>query len=635
MQKFFFAFISLVFCFQITIAQLTVTSVAAAQVPTNVLRYEVSCNLSENAVVHVQYGYQAGPDTIWNRTQAQQFNTGNAVVQLVGLRANTTYSYRLIATNAGNYVESATLTFTTAALPSNLTFTGTDSVRTQANLDGYLIFNSTDTSTTRVVQAIDREGEVVWYQDMNGNSSPSADGACQQFAYRDRDAFFLLNCTTLFEWRFDAPGFQTINVNALRPNMHPYHKAFRNANGNITCLVAVVDTIDKSSVGGSANAIVVGPGILEFDSTSNVIWSWSAFDHYDPLQSPAPGGYWTPKFGPEAIDWMHVSGFFEDQDRNYMLNFRDLNQVVKVSRNSGNPLWTCGDNGNIEIMVADSFLKPASIGLANNGNYLMMDNGSQGSVSRAIDWWIDWGYAIPTMMIDRAFPLPTAYFDTTGGSTERLPGNHTLVASPKGLAMEFDISGNERWAAWLDRDLGQAYFVDDFYNRATLSYNGPTLFCITDTAASLSASPDLGYWSGPGINNGIFNAATAGGGTHTLYYQYGGDSLAISVMVDADPNCTVPVDAGMAWNLHFAAFPNPFTDQLQLCYTLVEKADMRIELYSLDGRRLARIYEGVQSPGDQNLELDVSSLNLPTGPVLLRLQTSDGGQSSRLLMHGR
>jgi hypothetical protein len=307
--------------------------------------------------------------------------------------------------------------------------------------------------------------------------------------------------------------------------------------------------------------------------------------------------------------------------------------VVKVSRITGNVLWTCGENGNLDIMAPDSFYAPNSVGLATGANYLMLDNQADDTLTQAIDWWIDWGYATPTFMIDRRYPLPAAYFSPDGGSAARLDNGRTWVASAVGGIFEFDLGANLQWFARQDTTLEHAFWLADFYARATLSYTGTTLFCLTDTAFPLQANPPGGYWFGPGVANGLLNAGTAGAGNHTLYYKYGTDTLSLPVMVDADPNCSVAVEPGRAWNQHFAAFPNPFTGKLNLCFSLVAKTELEISLYSLDGRLIASLYQGNASPGDQNLSFDLQGLSLPEGPVLLRLRSSDGGASTRILMH--
>ncbi|HHG83734.1 MAG TPA: hypothetical protein ENJ82_03210 [Bacteroidetes bacterium] len=634
MKRIPFVLFSLVFCFSFLSAQITISNLSATVHQDNVLRYDIDFNLSNAAAAQVEYGFINNGDTVWNRSEVATTAVQQGIV-IVGLRAATTYFFRVLAFNANTCKYSNTLSFSTGNLPANIGFSEMDSIYTLpgSSLKGYLLTNTSDFNPKRVVELFDRAGELVWYQEMPGNPSPSADAQCQHFALCSAQSVFFLECGRIWEIGFDGSIRANIDVHNINPNMYPHDAVIRNQAGNIVSLVAIIDTVDKSAVGGSSSAIVVAPGLIEVDSMGSLVWSWSAFDHYNALQSPNPGGYWTAKFGPAAIDWKHVNSLVQDASGNYMLTFRDENQIVLISGSSGAVLWTCGDHGDIEIMVPDSFAKPASTGIASATNFVTLDNASQDTVSRAIDWWIDWGYSIPTMMIDRSFVLPQAYFATEGGSTARLPNNNTLVASTKGGLFEFNLAGNQLWFGRLNASLDRAFYVSDLYARASLAYSGPTLFCLNDTANTLLASPAGGHWFGPGVSQGIFNATAAGAGLQTLSYKYGNDTLQVSVMVDSDPDCSTPIQEGQAWNLHFAAFPNPFVDHLQVCYTLSKKTEMHITLFALDGRRLATLFSGIQIPGDQNMKLDLSGLDLPQGAILLRMQAGDGAQSARLLIH--
>ncbi|MEM6271818.1 MAG: aryl-sulfate sulfotransferase [Bacteroidota bacterium] len=635
MKKFAATLWMIVFCFSLVSAQIAVSGITSTAHTDNVLRYDIDFTLAPAASAYVEYGYWNGNDTIWSSTGVSATNTQHSIA-VIGLKATETYAFRVVAFNPSACSSSNPNDFTVAALPTAVGFFGVDSTFTApgASLGGFLLSSNRMPDPNKVVQVFDRSGELLWYEEMPGDPAPSGDQLCQHVNVTDDQSVFLLECGRILEKSFAGETIADIDVHALNPNWYPHHSAFRNRDGNITALIAIPQTVDKSSVGGSANAIVVAPGIIEVDNQGTLVWSWSAFDHYDPLSSPDPGGYWVPKFGAEAIDWKHASSLLQDLDGNYMVTFRDENHLVKVSRITGNPLWTCGDNGNIDIMMPDTFKRPTSIGLADGANYLMLDLTSQGTVTRAIDWWIDWGYATPTFMIDRSYALPSEFFTAEDGTCARLNGGNTFVASSKGGLFEFDLSGNLLWFGRQDTSLGHAFFVPELYERTALEYTGQILFCIaTDTALQLTASPAEGYWYGPGFTAGTFDARVAGAGTHTIFYKYGADTLPVEIMVDADPSCAVSVDPGMAWNLHFNVFPNPFTEHLTLCYTLVRKTDVTVDLFALDGRRIARLFKGNQIPGDQDLRFDMSQYELPEGPVLMRIQTSDGGASTKLLMH--
>lgn len=101
--------------------------------------------------------------------------------------------------------------------------------------------------------------------------------------------------------------------------------------------------------------------------------------------------------------------------------------------------------------------------------------------------------------------------------------------------------------------------------------------CLTDPAITLTSATAAGTWSGTGITNtttGVFNPATAGVGTHTIYYDLGcgRDSIFITVSpcaalnVCVETNGSLSVSNGVApytWQQYFPATSTPITNSAQ------------------------------------------------------------------------
>ena len=75
----------------------------------------------------------------------------------------------------------------------------------------------------------------------------------------------------------------------------------------------------------------------------------------------------------------------------------------------------------------------------------------------------------------------------------------------------------------------------------------------------------------------------------------------------------------------FQAFPNPFRDELQLTYSLGEKAIVTIELYTQTGAKLATLLSGELQGGTQTFSQDVSKYTQQPGVYLLKINV--GGKS--------
>ena len=70
------------------------------------------------------------------------------------------------------------------------------------------------------------------------------------------------------------------------------------------------------------------------------------------------------------------------------------------------------------------------------------------------------------------------------------------------------------------------------------------------------------------------------------------------------------------------SYPNPFNSETVLSYTLPTASDIRLEVFTLNGQRVAVLYEGFQAAGYHTLSMDASAL--ASGVYLYRLTTSEG-----------
>ena len=70
------------------------------------------------------------------------------------------------------------------------------------------------------------------------------------------------------------------------------------------------------------------------------------------------------------------------------------------------------------------------------------------------------------------------------------------------------------------------------------------------------------------------------------------------------------------------SYPNPFNSETVLSYTLPTAADIRLEVFTLNGQRVAVLYEGLQAAGYHTIAMDASAL--ASGVYLYRLTTPEG-----------
>ncbi len=70
------------------------------------------------------------------------------------------------------------------------------------------------------------------------------------------------------------------------------------------------------------------------------------------------------------------------------------------------------------------------------------------------------------------------------------------------------------------------------------------------------------------------------------------------------------------------SYPNPFNSETVLSYTLPTASDIRLEVFTLSGQRVAVLHEGFQAAGYHTVAMDAS--DLASGVYLYRLSTPEG-----------
>ncbi len=98
--------------------------------------------------------------------------------------------------------------------------------------------------------------------------------------------------------------------------------------------------------------------------------------------------------------------------------------------------------------------------------------------------------------------------------------------------------------------------------------------------------------------------------------------------------CVGGVDENPEQASFIKTFPNPFSDKLNITYTLPAADYVKIEISDLFGRPLAVLYSGNQSKGDHQLEWsghDKDGNEVPPGIYLIRLTKEIGTYSARVI----
>jgi len=234
-----------------------------------------------------------------------------------------------------------------------------------------------------------------------------------------------------------------------------HHEVRKDDAGNIYALTFDKRTFDLSSVGGLQKDTVSGDGMVLFDPSGHKIWEWSVFDHLDPLKDSA--------IAKQKKDWLHANSLFRDKQGNFLVSFRNLNQVWKVEYPTGKVLWKFGEGGDFRLGGQDYFSGQHAAHINSDNQLMILDNGVKRRLTRALSFVFD--SAAKTARTNINVLLPKQYFNTSKGSVELLDGDKLLfsLTDPR-LFLLTDLHGKVLWRVTVGGDPYRIEAITDFLN---------------------------------------------------------------------------------------------------------------------------------------------------------------------------
>ncbi|AXJ00608.1 Por secretion system C-terminal sorting domain-containing protein [Cyclonatronum proteinivorum] len=101
--------------------------------------------------------------------------------------------------------------------------------------------------------------------------------------------------------------------------------------------------------------------------------------------------------------------------------------------------------------------------------------------------------------------------------------------------------------------------------------------------------------------------------------------------IQADPVSAPSTDTDLPQQLSLSQnYPNPFNPVTQITYALPESSDIRIEVFNVQGQRVAVLHQGAQAAGRHTVTFDASTLS--SGLYLYRLQTASESITRKMML---
>jgi hypothetical protein len=397
--------------------------------PENVLSAVVTVRVRLADSVAVRYGPGLTTDSV---TPVVLPTGDSAVVPILGLLPATTYALRVVAYGAeGQAVFGTSYTFTTDTLPGDLpryVAGGSDPA------PGFVAF-----ATGRYAVVIDNTGRVVWYRRF-------PDGLGLNFEAQPTGRYYAHPPTPIQTdvepWlEIDPLGNVVRTFGCAGGLPSRFHDLIAQADGSYWIMCDETRTMDLSNLGGVVDAKVMGTSVQHVSTAGVLLFDWNPFDHFQitDLDSASRAG--------ANVNWTHGNALDLDADGNLLISFRSLSEVTKIDTRSGAVVWRMGGLRN-QFTFLDAptpgFAHQHGLRVTGPGRIALLDNLGDAAGSRA-ERYVYNETSHTARLVGSYGPNPGVVAQL-GGTTQDLPGGHTLVAFGNGNRVEeYDASGTMVW----------------------------------------------------------------------------------------------------------------------------------------------------------------------------------------------
>jgi hypothetical protein len=426
-------------------------SAAGRSVPENVASARVTFSTRLGDSVRVAYW---SPDGKMQSTPYRLARSSIDTIDVLGLQTPTAYEYRVEAQRNGVVRASKRDTFSTHRLPPVLAAAkiarvsgGSPSPLVKTVIDGWR------GSAYGVV--FDTTGRVIWYHDFRRYGPTVTDFS------RQPNGNFTAFIGTSFGWQRNDGYYVEITpggreVAKYHPPKGSYmdpHELLLTGEGparRAHFFTYTIRTLDLRPMGGKAKVEMAGHQLVRMTPSGTVEFIWDGWEHIGLNE-------WVTdldqKKSRTATDYDHPNALTFDNDGNYVVSWRNLNQIMFIHPNTGAVLKRIGGaKGNYRFVddPLNGFSKQHAVKILPNGNMLLFDNGTDHSPrqSRGVEYQLD--STTRTARLVWQYRPAKPMFAEFVGWIERLNNGNTWVAfSMLGRVVEADAKGNLVWEGQL------------------------------------------------------------------------------------------------------------------------------------------------------------------------------------------
>ena len=425
--------------------------------------------------------------------------------------------------------------------------------------------------------------------------------------------------------------------------------------------------MDTVAVGGNPSALVVGAIIQELDNDKNVVFQWRSWDHYK-ITDAMPDIDLTNK----NIDYVHGNAVELDQDGNILFSARNMDEVTKIDRKTGEIIWRLGGKNNQFTFIndEDKFSHQHDVRMLPNGNLTLFDNGNLHSppYSRAVEYQID-DTAMTATLVWEYRNNPDFYSPAMGSNRQLSNGNRIigwgLISTGSAEITELDPNNEV---------IFEANLPDTMINYRAFKFQWKTdLFTLSSYNIGFGTVP-LGQTAALTlmIRNNSQDSLNITGFYHTnmsflpdkevpftihsgeeapLIIKYTPDSSSLEYTTDrlyilsenpgeriaqvvklsgetitqANDNNEIPFVFNLDQN-----YPNPFNPSTRISYQIPKDGLVTLKVFDMLGKRVATLVNKRESAGRYEVNFDASRLS--SGVYIYKLRIGDLVSSKKMIL---
>jgi hypothetical protein len=374
---------------------------------------------AEPAIGYVEYGLS---EELELETPLEKKEREQHELQLLGLKPDTLYHYRVVTWDGDDAAASEIETIRTGDLPNGMP-------RLELEGGGHDQLTLVPVlGRTRAVLVIDADGEIVWYH---------KDDRDLDFyrARLSRDGKSLLyNAASVSGDPADNSELVRVALDGSSTSSVPVpllaHDFVEHEDGTLAAIVVEYRDFEGKPLRGDK--------IVEVDPDGELTTVWSAWDCFDPAE-------WT---GDDiAHGWTFANALDYDPGEDaYYLGMRNFSSIAKIDRESGACEWVLGLSASTLKFAEGSarFLHQHQFELRGDRLLVMDNDGNPGKTSRVIEYELDLEAGIATEVWSYS-ANPTVYTFVLG-EPSRLDGGDVFVNwSAAGQMERVNEAGESLW----------------------------------------------------------------------------------------------------------------------------------------------------------------------------------------------